>query len=441
VNIIVGGGITGLTCAYQLHKRGLPFRIVEKGELGGLVRSESIEGFTLESGPNVLLLKPALRELLESLDLTDRIVLPTIKNYRQYIWYKGQACEVPRNLVALVRSSLLSFSEKWQLLRGLVTKTRSSQEDESIEELFSKFLPRDLVQRILDPALRGIYGGRIASLSSQIIFPGLWEYLKEEGSLLSYARYRRRVAGPARQRAQVCVIRGGAFSLVQNIAEKLPVESFINQEVKSLLCREDGSFPLQFENGQNCAAERVFVTTSGSATAHFLKDVAPQLSKELKEIRYAPIVVAHVKIPQSTILPTKGFGVLFPYNYSSNLLGIMFNSMLFPHVAPLNSHLVTLCFGGIQGEAVLDWSDEKIRLESIHALQKTFGVKKAEMLNCHRWHRAVPQLDVGSTFMIHKMRQVESDYPGLFFIGVDQGGIGVPDRVARSYECLEKIAA
>src|SRR6185436_4726500 len=74
--IIIGGGIAGLATGYELHRRGLPFVLLESAARpGGVIFSEEIDGFTIDAGPDSLLVqKPEGIKLCEELGLGERLV-------------------------------------------------------------------------------------------------------------------------------------------------------------------------------------------------------------------------------------------------------------------------------------------------------------------------------------------------------------------------------
>jgi protoporphyrinogen oxidase len=121
-----------------------------------------------------------------------------------------------------------------------------------------------------------------------------------------------------------------------------------------------------------------------------------------------------------------------------NLLGVMFNSLIFPHVAPLDKHILTVIVGGAQ--AGHERPDEvRLREQVPLLLERYLGVVSADCLQITQWPGAIPQLVVGHHKLVAEFDRVEAANPGLAFVGVDRGGIGVSDRVRLAKSGVERI--
>jgi oxygen-dependent protoporphyrinogen oxidase len=146
-------------------------------------------------------------------------------------------------------------------------------------------------------------------------------------------------------------------------------------------------------------------------------------------MEYAGLVVIHAGVKKTARLPRDAFGVLFPSHSSQTFLGIMFNSVLFPHVAPEDKHLLTICLGGVHGASVFDMSDDQILALARREVGDKLGIVNLETLSVWRWKKAIPQYALGHHRIEAQMKQCENENPGIYFIGADSRGVGVPDRV------------
>ena len=422
--IIIGGGITGLVSAYRSFRRGEAVTLIEPNQLGGLVQTLYKDGFTLEQGPNVLVEKDDLLELLSDLKLTQNIVRSKFDRYRQLVWFKGCSRRVPRSLFQLLFTRLISCGDKCKIIRNIFAREIgiTTSNDETIQDLFSRIFGEAAVKNILDPALQGIFGGDVLRLSARSIFPDLWRSLQAGSSIWEFGRGRKKRA--------IFVLRGGMHSLVRTLSEELDGKiQIINDNVVTVRSSGPNNFEVETTGGARFSSERVVVTTSGFASAEFIKPLDDRLAGALSEVRYAPLVVVHVSVPESAPQPRRAFGVLFPSKQGLSLLGVMFNSILFPHVAPRGKHLLTVCLGGIHVPNICEQTDlaicEKVKVE----LETKFFQKDMEILAVQRWPRAIPQYEIGHFELEKLMSECEGSFPGLTLCGADRGGIGVPDRV------------
>jgi oxygen-dependent protoporphyrinogen oxidase len=195
---VIGGGIAGLVATYELVKAGYRPVVIEPGAFGGMIRTLSLDGFTLEQGPNVLVERAAMAELLSDLGIKDKVRYPAINPYGQFVWCRGRPMKVPSGLLEFLASPLFSWSTKLALpyrlcKRGLL---KPKAEDLSVLAFFTPLLGERSVRDVLDPVLKGIYGGDVEELSARMIFPGLWEAATQGLSLIGYMRRRPRGARP-----------------------------------------------------------------------------------------------------------------------------------------------------------------------------------------------------------------------------------------------------
>jgi protoporphyrinogen/coproporphyrinogen III oxidase len=433
--IVIGGGISGLCAAYYLTCLDRRVALFEPGEIGGVIKTIHRDGFTLELGPNVLVYKSAMQELLMQLQLTDQVIYPAFESYKQMVWFKGRACNVPKSLLAFLFSDLLEFSDKIKVLGKIFQRNQFSKglKDESVANFFSQALTERIVSRIIDPVLRGIYGGDISKLSARSVFPVLWNAKINGASWFDYLRSR------SSGKPKVFVLQGGMRSLVSAMYSRIRDQiRHLPEKVRSITKTVMG-YEVVGESGESVTASKVFIATSGAATASYLGTLIPDKQDQIKKIRYAPIIVVHVSISDQFQLPSKSFGVLFPSSRGQALLGIMFNSLLFPHVAPKGKQLLTLCFGGVGHENILEENDDVIFMNTKAQLGAVLGVKECEMLSIQRWPQAIPQYGEGHYALVRELEMISEKFPGIFFVGADRAGVGVPDRIQLVKDTLMSI--
>ncbi len=425
-HIIIGGGVSGLTRAYKLCAQGNKVRLFEPGALGGVIRTRHEKGFIIEQGPAVLVLKPRIEELLRTLELESQIVYPAIERFRQYVWYENAPRAVSRSPLGLFLSPLFRKADSLSLVLGVLSRGRFAPraDDESVEQFFSRILGRHAVKALLEPALQGIFGGDISKLSARSLFPLLWEHLRSDGTLLGYRK--------SKGARKIFVLRGGMSSLIERLRERCGENLTVRpQSVRGVSFENDGTFQVVDSSGETFKAEKLSVCTSGTSSASYLPEQCAGLKAELEKMRSAPLMMLHVRVAHTTKLPERGFGVLFPPGRPSALLGVMFNSQLFPHLAPEGSHLLTACIGGINREDVLALSDQQIVSSLKAELKSTLQIviEDQGVLALQRWPRAIPQYEIGHHRIEEGMQQLEARLPGLSFCGADRGGVGVPDRI------------
>lgn len=436
--VIIGGGITGMTAAYRLSERGMEVTVVEPRRVGGVIETSRADGFTLEHGPNVLLSKPELLALIEELGLSDRVVYPAVPKYRQEVWWNGQPLSVPKGPGAFLQTPLLSLGEKISLVSKLFKKgvMTPEAEDESVATFMGRLLGSRLTKDLLDPVLKGIYGGQVSKLSARSLFGSLWEHAASGGSLIGFLKARKGKVKP-----EAFVLKGGLSSLSDTLRTKVISKArIVEASVLSVSSGEVG-FEVIVEGQPPIASEHVLITTAGSDTAGMLSAFDAELSDALKAVRYSTIVVLHYVVPASQgTVPLDSFGVLFPEAGGFPLLGVMYNSVLFPHLAPSGEHLITVCLGGVGQEGLCRLDDSELMAQTSAEVERRLGIKTDRCLSVRRWERAIPQYELGHYRLLEQVRAVEDRYPGLHLLGADQMGVGVPDRVRVATDVANGIA-
>src|ERR1700720_1798271 len=182
--LIVGGGISGLVCAYALRKAGIEAQLVEAStKPGGVIRSEIREGFLLDLGPQSISGTAALRSLCADLGIADQVEQAPSAAPR-YVLIDGVLKAVPLSPPAMLSSSFLSPRTKWRIARDALGTTRAPEEDESVAAFVRRKFGAELLERLGGPFVSGIYAGDPERLSLRAAFPQLHEAEQTAGSVI-----------------------------------------------------------------------------------------------------------------------------------------------------------------------------------------------------------------------------------------------------------------
>lgn len=427
---VIGGGITGLCACFALIKDGAKVTLFEPNTPGGLIKSSLINGFQLEHGATTLAFNKAVMSLLDHLELSKKITTPRIKKYSQFVWYNGKITVVPRGPLKLIKSALLSTPEKFNLIKGLfkAPDTEQLNKAKSIHDLVSLMFGEAVAERIAAPVIRGIFGGDTKELLAELTLTKLTRGLKNGRAPLKAIKETNPDGRPP-----IGLLKGGNDQLCKKLLEVIQNDlNLIREPVKSLNYDQiNKSFSVETDKGKKdnepeLIFDNVVIATSGPSTASFINTLDRETAALLYSIKYAEILVVHCSVTKDNKIPVDGFGVLFPKGAREDLLGILYNSKLFPHVAPANRDLVTLCFGGTEG---LLHQAEKYPPLIQKILSELYKVKEIEILNTTHWPHAIPQYDSTVLELRKTFLRLESKYPGLIFCGSEVGGVGVPYRI------------
>jgi oxygen-dependent protoporphyrinogen oxidase len=192
------------------------------------------------------------------------------------------------------------------------------------------------------------------------------------------------------------------------------------------------------EGGGEVEADGCILAIAGPSLAGLIEPMSESLAASVNALRYASLCVVNLSVPDSIKLIPNAFGVLFPGGMPLDLLGVMFNSQIFPHMAPVGRQLLTVVLGGDQiGDRSFDELDLRARLPGI--LEQLLGIRNASWLSTSQWRGAIPQFRVGHYEVVEAFDQFESANPGIVFVGVDRGGVGVSDRIRLAKDGVKRF--
>ena len=319
---IIGGGISGLSTAYELHKHGVPYLLFERtNRFGGIIHTEQVDGFTIDSGPDAILFnKPAAIELCDELGLGHRLI-PTLsprtafvlRNSQLQALPAGSILGIPTKFWPLLHSKLLSLPGKVQIATDLtypMRRTRiNNNEDESVASFFLRRFGRETVNYIAEPLLAGIYAGDVNRLSMQALFPRLVNAEQKHGSVIRSLRELKTVTSP-----------DGPFRSLPGGLEELTTSLINNLSKNSLHCGTEvvrlwgqGPFNLVLDTGQRVSANQVVLSVPAYIAAKLVDSIDTDLNELCHSIPYTSTSTIVLGYPRSAIShPLLGSGFVVP---------------------------------------------------------------------------------------------------------------------------------
>lgn len=434
--IVVGGGIMGLSVGWGLKQAGKAYVLLEAGEgLGGVIQSERKNGFLLEKGPNTILLRnEEMYRLIEGLGLIDEIVIGNNQAKKRFILKGEQLVSLPNSIFSLIGNQVLGLGRVLRLVKkDLFLKPLKG--DVSVEEFFVSRYGRGIYEDLVLPFVCGIYAGNPSLMSMQYTFPLLYEAAKSKGSILRGMKRSKKIYSSdfKRFRGKMMTFREGLGSLVNSLQSHL--KDFIHHEeqVLKLEVQKSGLYTIHTNKAQYETKEVVFCVPS-DILSEWVKPFSLPLASALAQVYYAPIGVYHFSVHKDAFpIQWQGFGFLKSYEIFDKyaVLGCIFSSRIFPHVAPKGYDLLTVMVGGAMQPSFLD-NPEVLLVDRLQQeLAKILKLKeKPDLLNAHVWKRAIPQyLLANQASLVQAIDLFEKQYPGIKIMGNFKGGVSIPDRI------------
>ncbi len=423
---VVGGGLSGLVRARTLAARGEDVLLFEESDRpGGVVRSERRNGYLLELGPNTVRPTPELWRLVEELGLESEALLADPRTPR-FVDFGGRLHPLPMSPGGLVGTKLLSARGKLRLLAEPFAR-RGDPSGETVREFFMRRLGAEVAERLVEPFVSGIWGGRSDRLSIAQAFPSLARWESESGSLFrgAFSSLRKRPRTAPRAKRGLLSFRSGLETLARRLAEDLGPRLHLGTRIE-MLARTTGSWMLSTQSG-DVRVERLCLATPAPEAARLAGGVAPEAARALSQIAHAPLVVLHLAAAAPARL--EGFGHLVVPQPGRRILGAIWSSSLFPGRAPQGRALFTIFLGGARDPAAIDLSDRELLAAATRDLSAVGLPASFEPIRVTRYARAIPQYDLAHADRIAVLEETERRIPGLSFLGSYRGGVSVGDVV------------
>ncbi|MDB5386529.1 MAG: hemY [Planctomycetaceae bacterium] len=448
---VVGGGITGLAAAHRLVELGhaTPPQITlfeASPRLGGLVATQQIQGYTLELGPDSFITnKPWAVDLCRRLGLEEQLI-PTDPQYRRsFVLRRGKPVVVPdgfqlmtpARIWPVLTSSIFSWWGKLRMGCEYFLPARRDVIDESLASFVRRRFGQEVLERLVQPLVGGIYTSDPEKLSLRATLPRFLDMEQRFGSLIRASRAAAKTSDRSEQASGAryglfATHAGGTAQIVQALASKISdmAEVITHACVTQVEPLSSGGYRL------TCGAssrefDRVIFTIPTYQIADLVEPFATKFAQALREIEYASttIVVSGHKF-SDVRHPLDAFGLVVPAIEKRRILAVSFTSRKFPNRAPDGCvQLRTFVGGAMQPELFLLSDDETKQLvrEELRDLLGVGGVPDFEVIA--RYPRSMPQYHVGHIDRVARIRELGRQYPGIFLAGSAYDGVGLPDSI------------
>ncbi len=459
--IVLGGGIAGLTAAYRLSRReDRPHvTLVEVGDrLGGKLRTEHIDGFVVDTGPESLAPGRPDAALLAAelgVDLTEAApggAGAVLVKGRLRAMPEGIGGFMPRRIVPLATTRLFSPAGKLRMAFEPVLPARRDAPDESLESFATRRLGREAYRRLVEPVASGIFCGDPATLSILATMPFLRAAEAKHGGLVRAVLAERKAAAsskPAARRPGLMSPRTGMAALVEALVARLDESGTVAvlRRTRATALRRDADGYVMTVTGADGVrrdlppADGVILATPTTASADLLDGLgAADAAATLHGMTTASTTTVSLGyraegMPDlDALLPAHGYLIAEPGRGA--VRSVTRSTTKFEGRAPAGHELFRVSVRADEG----DGDDSLVRLAR-EELARTLGIDADPVLaHVQRWSGVMPQYAVGHLDRVGEVEQQLSAFPGVRLAGSGAYGLGIPDCVASAERAVQSLS-
>jgi protoporphyrinogen/coproporphyrinogen III oxidase len=476
--VIVGGGIAGLAAAFFLRATGAAVTVLEGSpRLGGKLAASEVAGIAVDAGAEALLARrPEGTDLVRAVGLAGQLAQPGTTTAG--IWTRGrlrplprrQLMGVPADLDALASSGILSASGLASAREDALRPATGRAGDVSVTSYVGARFGAELVDRLVDPLLGGVYAGRSEQLSFEATLPGLAAASRRHASLSAAAAAVLDAAapdpaapgsavlgpaapgpvppGPAAPRPVFVTLVGGLATLVPAVAAASGATIRTGAMVRGLARTPGGGWRLTVGSAhapEQLDADAVVLALPPAPASRLLGGVAGAgaAAAGLGEITTASMAIVTLAYPDAAFpAPPQGSGYLVPAVDGHAVKAVTFSTVKWPHLRAGGEpvHLVRCSVGRLGEEALLQRDGGELAALAAADLAAATGVRGTPVdTRVSRWGGGLPQYTVGHLDRVARIRASIAAQPGLAVCGASYDGIGIPACIASARTAADQV--
>ena len=397
--VVVGGGISGLAAAHFLSGAAQVTLLEQADRVGGKLRAAELAGVRIDVGEAMLARRPEGLELAAQVGVGDRVHEASTTSAGLWLGGglrplpSGTVMGIPADLAAVAHAGVLSDDALAAAVGEAASSYPALDEDVSVGALVRDRLGGEVVDRLVDPLLGGVYAATADDLSLRATIPALAARLADGGSLVDAARAVNASAAAATGPLFVS-FPGGLASLAEAVARG-PFEIRTRAAVRSLRRTPEG-FALEFgptPEAQTCRADAVVVALPAGKAAPLLREVSPAAAAELAGIESTSVAVISLAYRDIRLPPGSGF--LVPASAGRAVKGVTFTSQKWPGY-PSGLSLLRASVGRSDQTTVLQRGDADLVALVRHELAALLGLTEDPVdAMVTRWGGGLPRYAVG----------------------------------------------
>jgi len=447
--IVSGSGISGLTSAYLLSKKGFDVKILEKNNsVGGSIESVVDNGFLFDRGPNSALeTTPVIAQLIRDLELEHELLYASKLANKRYILRDNKLHSLPMSPQGLIKTKLFSSKAKLRLMAEPFIKRSNDGYYQSLADFVKRRLGQEFLDYAINPFVAGVYAGRPEELSVKSAFPKLYALEEKYGGLIigtiRSIRERKKRAEIAKQSAKMLSFKSGMIALPKAIEKYFGPNILLTSEVTAVDKNENGFSVSYQQNGtiNKIDCDAVLSTVPAYAAGNLFTKYDKDFKTHSDAIYYPPVLVYYLVYNRKNIKQElDGFGFLIPAKENKAFLGALWSSVIFSGRTDETKAAFTLFVGGSRNPEFVKQERAILLTKVRKEFEALMGISAEPVFSSERfWEKAIPQYNLGYIEHERFFDEFEKQNFGLFISGNYRGGISVGDCIKNAALVCDKI--
>lgn len=446
--IVIGAGIAGAATAWFLRSSGADVTVLDGAErVGGKLHTVELEGIPVDTGAEAMLnRRPEAVALAREVGLGDQLTHPATTTANLWIGNAlkpipaGTIMGIPGDLAALASSDVLTPDG---LARVEAEQPGELTEDVAVGPFVAERLGRELVDRVVEPLLGGVYAGHADRLSLEATVPQIYALARRDPSLL-HAVAQAKAAAPASDLPVFAGLDGGVGQLVPAVLSGTNVR--LGTFVRELRRAETGWRLVVGSRHapEELTADAVVLACPATPAGRLLADIAPVASAELARIEYASMATIALLYRRSDFrADVEGSGFLVPPREGRLIKAATFSSAKWGWLSDRSGDAVVVrtSVGRLGEEADLQRTNEELATGAAADLSKAIGLGEPIAWHVARWGGGLPQYGVGHKAAVERIRAAVAAQPGLAVAGAAYDGVGIPACIATAKAAADQVLA
>ncbi|RZU34898.1 oxygen-dependent protoporphyrinogen oxidase [Streptomyces sp. BK022] len=448
--VVIGAGVAGLAAAHRALARGARVTVLEAADrVGGKLLPGEIAGLRVDLGAESMLARrPEAAGLAREVGLGDRLRPPSTATAS--VWTrdalrpmpKGHVMGVPGTASAL--SGLLTAEGLARIERDAELPPAEIGDDVAVGEFVAARMGREVVDRLVEPLLGGVYAGDAYRLSLRSAVPQLYQAARTHDTLTAAVRSLQAKAAEAAQTGPVFLgIEGGVGTLPLAVADSVRArggEILTRSPVSEL--RRDGDGWRVTAGDRTLRADAVVVAVPAPAASALLRAEAPAAAAELAAVEYASMALITLVYRRADAVLPEGSGFLVPPVDGRTIKAATFASQKWGWVGAEDPDLLVVrtSVGRHHETEILERDDAELVAVARHDLRAATGLDARPVATrVTRWTDGLPQYPVGHHARVARVREHIAKLPGLAVCGAQYDGVGIPACVASAHAAVDQL--